>query len=110
VQDLALPQTIPSKNQYAADANSVEAELMNLSTYASSQETLLPQAEAISLYQATGSGTASSTFTGPSGTYDMVLGYFDENDGVTARFGWGTSLAAWNLTKTWPVLDLAHRV
>ncbi len=26
-------------------------------------------------------GTATATFTGPSGTYDVILAYFDENDG-----------------------------
>jgi len=63
VQDLALPhQTIPSKNQYAADANRIEAELMNLSTYrVESGNTAASGGGLISLYQATGSvGAASS--------------------------------------------------
>jgi len=40
----------------------------------------------------------------------MILGYFDENDGVAQlEVGLG-NLAGWNFNKTWPVLDLAHRV
>jgi len=61
----------------------IEAELMNLSTYrVESGNTAASGGGLISLYQATGSVGASSTFTGPSGTYDMILGYFDENDGL----------------------------
>jgi lysophospholipase L1-like esterase len=28
-------------------------------------------------------GTATTTFNGPTGVYDLVIGYFDENDGVS---------------------------
>jgi len=89
----------------------IEAELMNLSTYrVESGNTAASGGGLISLYQATGSVGAPS-FAGPSGTYDMI-GYFDENDGVAqleVRVGEPRWLRG-TLTKTWPVLDLAHRV
>jgi lysophospholipase L1-like esterase len=84
----------------------IEAELMNLSNYRiESGNSAASGGGLISLYQALSStGTASSTFAGPSGTYDLVLGYFDENDGVgqlEVRVG-GTALAAFNLNQNLP--------
>jgi Ca2+-binding RTX toxin-like protein len=55
----------------------------------------------ISLYNAPAgpTGTASLAFAGSTGTYDVVIGYYDENDGVASldvRVG-GTSLSKWQL-------------
>lgn len=62
----------------------VEAEQMFLSTYhiesgnsAASESALISLRDAINT-----TDTASSTFTGASGKYDVFVGYFDENDGV----------------------------
>jgi len=61
----------------------IEAELMNLSTYrVESGNTAASGGGLISLYQATGSVGAASTFCGSLRHHDMILGYFDENDGV----------------------------
>lgn len=82
----------------------VEAERMNLSNYrVEAENSAASGGSLISLYQAAKStGTASYKFAGPSGTYSMVLGYFDEEDGVAnleVRVG-NTSLAAWKLDQT----------
>ncbi|MGB3615539.1 MAG: hypothetical protein WBA10_17225 [Elainellaceae cyanobacterium] len=48
------------------------------------------------------SGTASQTFDGPSGTYDVVVSYVDETDGMAsleARLN-GETLEAWQLSET----------
>jgi len=94
----------------------IEAEQMNLSTYlVESGNTAASGGRLISLYKATGSaGTASTIFAGPSGTYDVVLGYFDENDGVAqleVKVG-GTSLGSWKLNQNLgsPVANAQTRV
>ncbi|MGF1513521.1 MAG: hypothetical protein ACFB5Z_07480, partial [Elainellaceae cyanobacterium] len=48
------------------------------------------------------SGRATTTFNGPAGTYDVVVGYVDENDGkatLEAKLN-GQSLDKWQLTKS----------
>ncbi len=94
----------------------IEAEQMNLSTYlVESGNTAASGGSLISLYKATGSaGTASTIFAGSSGTYDVVLGYFDENDGVAqleVKVG-GTSLGSWKLNQNLgsPVANAQTRV
>lgn len=49
-------------------------------------------------------GTATITFNGPAGTYQVVAGYFDENDGVAQlRVDVGGSLLdSWSLSKNLP--------
>jgi Ca2+-binding RTX toxin-like protein len=94
----------------------IESEQMNLSTYlVESGNTAASGGSLISLYKATGSaGTASTIFAGSSGTYDVVLGYFDENDGVAqleVKVG-GTSLGSWKLNQNLgsPVANAQTRV
>jgi len=61
----------------------LEAESMTLTTYLiESGISAASNSGLISLNNASGtSGIASTSFTGISGTYDIFLGYFDENDG-----------------------------
>lgn len=63
----------------------IEAENMLLTTY--HRETGGSHASGQAFISLTGgtsadAGTASLGFAGPSGTYDVVIGYYDENDGV----------------------------
>lgn len=48
-----------------------------------------------------GSGTASGNFSGTAGTYDVVIGYYDESDGVgqLAVTVAGSPVDSWNLDK-----------
>lgn len=81
----------------------VQAEDMSLTNYhvESGNYSALGQ-ELISLYQAPSpTGTASLQFTGPEGTYDVVVGYFDENDGqsqLSVRLG-GQLVDRWTLNQ-----------
>lgn len=81
----------------------VQAEDMSLTNYRveSGNYSALGQ-ELISLYQAPSpTGTASLQFTGPEGTYDVVVGYFDENDGqaqLSVRLG-GQLVDRWTLNQ-----------
>ncbi|HHP7230412.1 MAG TPA: PQQ-dependent sugar dehydrogenase, partial [Xenococcaceae cyanobacterium] len=64
----------------------VEAELMSLSTYRIERNGSASGAELISLLggEDPETGTAAFDFVGESGIYDLVVGYYDENDGVSA--------------------------
>lgn len=82
----------------------VEAEQINLSAYFTesgisfaSGSTLIRLPEAMSGT----SGKASFAFAGPSGTYDVIIGYLDENDGVAnLQVSVGdTSLPEWKLNQ-----------
>ncbi|NBD32138.1 MAG: hypothetical protein GVY17_03995 [Cyanobacteria bacterium] len=61
----------------------VEAETMNLNSYDVQTNSSASGGELISLYGDAGleTGTASFSFQGVSGNYDVVIGYYDENDG-----------------------------
>jgi glucose/arabinose dehydrogenase len=63
----------------------VEAESMSLTTYGVEQNSSASEGELISLLggESLETGTASFGFTGSSGLYDIVVGYYDENDGVS---------------------------
>jgi Ca2+-binding RTX toxin-like protein len=57
---------------------------MTATTYRVESNSLASGGQMLSLYQSSGTtGSASTTFNGTSGTYDVVVAYFDENDGVT---------------------------
>lgn len=81
----------------------VQAEDMTLTNYRveSGNYSALGQ-KLISLYQAPSTtGTASLQFNGPSGTYNVVVGYFDENDGqaqMKFRLG-GQVVDQWTLNQ-----------
>ena len=62
----------------------IEAEDMALTTYRTESGSFASGGKLISLLNATGSmGTASAMFAGEEGRYDVVIGYYDENDGVS---------------------------
>ena len=63
----------------------IEAEAMTLDGYRVESKQIASEGQLISLLgkKADESGTATWTFTGTEGYYQVVLGYFDENDGVS---------------------------
>lgn len=64
----------------------IEAEDLDLVNYRVEDNDFASNGELISLRGAgNDTGSASTTFTGSDGLYDIVVGYFDENDG-NARF------------------------
>ncbi|GEM_PF-2288720 len=80
----------------------IEAENMQRTTYLVESNTAASNGQLISLAQSGGSsGTATTTFNGASGIYDVVVRYFDENDGqttLTAKIG-GTQIAQWTFNQ-----------
>jgi hypothetical protein len=62
----------------------IEAESMTLSTYSTESSALVSGGSMISLKggAALESGVATWTYSGPSGQFNVVIGYIDENDGV----------------------------
>jgi glucose/arabinose dehydrogenase len=78
----------------------VEAESMTRQTYRLESNSSASGRQLISL-AGRGSrerGTASFTFNGTAGAYDVIVGYYDENDGVSQMqvAQNGTTLDAWN--------------
>lgn len=78
----------------------IEAEDMTLTTYLTELASFASSGKFISLFNAAGSiGTASSVFPGSSGRYQVVIRYYDENDGVSqlqvnlggVHYGWNLS-------------------
>lgn len=62
----------------------IEAEAMTLKGYRPESKQIASGGQLISLLQGTAeTGTASWEFTGEEGYYQVVLGYFDETDGVS---------------------------
>ncbi len=62
----------------------IEAEDMTLTTYRTESSSFASGGKLISLNNAAGFiGSASTVFTGEEGSYNVVLGYYDENDGVS---------------------------
>jgi glucose/arabinose dehydrogenase len=63
----------------------VEAESMSLTTYRVEANSSASEGELISLLggEDLETGTASFNFAGSSGIYDIVVGYYDENDGIS---------------------------
>lgn len=78
----------------------IEAEDMTLTNYLTELGSFASGGKLISLLDAAGSiGTASTVFPGASDRYDVVIGYYDENDGISqlqvsvggVRYGWNLS-------------------
>lgn len=78
----------------------IQAEDMTLTTYLTELGSLASGGKFISLFNAAGSiGTASTVFSGAPGRYEVVIGYYDENDGVSqlqvnvggVHYGWNLS-------------------
>ncbi|MBD2103854.1 hypothetical protein [Leptolyngbya sp. FACHB-261] len=60
----------------------------------------------------TESGSALTTFAGPAGQYDLVLGYFDEDDRTFAQLEVklnGVSLAQWTLTQKLGLISVVSK-
>lgn len=78
----------------------IEAEDMTLTTYRTELGSFASGGNFISLVNAAGRmGNAETVFTGEEGSYDVVIGYYDENDGVSqlqVSLG-GVPLQRWNL-------------
>jgi hypothetical protein len=76
----------------------IEAESATLSGYRLEANSSASGGQVLSLVGggATETGTASFVFNGPSGLYDVIVGYYDENDGVaTAQLTVGGVSASW---------------
>jgi hypothetical protein len=76
----------------------VEAESTTFSTYRVETNSNASGGNMLSLIGggSTETGTASFTFNGAAGTYDVVVGYYDENDGVSsAQLTVGGVSASW---------------
>ena len=63
------------------DAFLIEAEDLDLETYLVEHRKVASNEKVISLLGSGDAGTASTRFTGPSGLYTVVVGYYDEIDG-----------------------------
>ncbi|MGB7415854.1 MAG: hypothetical protein WA902_16745, partial [Thermosynechococcaceae cyanobacterium] len=83
------------------DTIRIEAEDLTLSTYQLETQNIASGGKVISLLGSSAGtqGTATSVFTGVTGTYNVVVGYYDENDGTSTL-----SLQVGNDQSTW-VLD-----
>ena len=84
----ALALSTEAMQEYSAVLDvRVEAESMDLSTYRVRANNSASGGEVISLeggpWYLFETGTAAFDFSGASGTYDVVVGYYDENDGVS---------------------------
>ena len=79
--------TTPTTPTGPVAAIRVEAEKMSLSGYRTEKSNNDASGRALtSLYAkgATETGSATTTFNGASGTYDIVVAYFDEDDGASS--------------------------
>lgn len=79
----------------------IEAEDMTLTTYRTESGSFASGGKLISLLNAAGPmGTASAVFAGASDRYDVVIGYYDENDGVSQlQVSVGGVPYEWNLNQ-----------
>jgi len=81
----------------------IEAESMALNTYRVEANSSASGGQILSLKDggAAETGTATYSFTGLSGNYNVVLGYYDENDGVAQLSVKkdGVTLDAWSLNQ-----------
>ena len=59
----------------------IEAEDLDLETYLVEEREVASNEKVISLLGSGDTGTASTRFTGPSGLYTVIVGYYDEIDG-----------------------------
>ena len=84
----------------------IEAESMLLDTYRLEANSSASGGELISLVGGATfeTGTASFSFTGESGQYDLVVGYYDENDGTSQlEIAQNDNLVdSWNLDRNLP--------
>lgn len=82
----------------------IEAETMDLTGYRIESGSFASDGQFIGLVggDPAETGTASFTFSGPSGLYQVVVGYFDEGDGVSRLevFKSGVSVDAWDFNQS----------
>ncbi|MDZ8055514.1 MAG: malectin domain-containing carbohydrate-binding protein [Aulosira sp. ZfuVER01] len=79
----------------------LEAENMALTNYYAESNSTASGGKVVSLLGAAATGTATTKFNGAAGTYSVVVGYYDENDGVgnfAVNIG-GKPIDAWNLNQ-----------
>lgn len=81
----------------------IEAEATTLTGYRLESKSIASGGQLISLAGGDPAevGTASFAFSGPSGIYDVVVGYFDESDGISRLQirKQGISIDAWDLNQ-----------
>lgn len=80
------PLEIPVDSSPAAPADAsdlivIEAEAMTLTGYHIQSNADASDGQLISIEASGASGQASSVFPGPNGIYEVIVAYFDENDG-----------------------------
>jgi len=91
-----------SNNMINSGPIRVEAEQMTLDNYRIESSDSASGGQLIGLLEAeSNTGTASTVFTGASGTYDIIIGYYDESDGKAALgvLSNGVSIDDWTLNK-----------
>ncbi len=80
----------------------IEAENMRLKNYHTESSSFASSNQLIGLYNAAdNTGTAKAVFNGEAGTYKVIVGYYDENDGISqlqVNVG-GDRLDTWKLDK-----------
>ncbi|NEQ40493.1 MAG: hypothetical protein F6K40_31385, partial [Okeania sp. SIO3I5] len=83
----------------------LEAEDMSLTGYKTESTSVASDGALVSLFKSGNTqGTASDTFTGETGYYDVKVGFFDENDGESEiSIEIGTAQEQWTLDE-----DLGH--
>jgi hypothetical protein len=79
----------------------IEAEDMALNGYGVESASVASKGKLISLIGRGNTGTASTKFAGPAGTYNVVVGCYDENDGVSQLSvkADGKQIDFWNLDR-----------
>jgi len=97
------PNPVPVQPRSNSDTIRIEAESMSLSTYRKESNGAASKGSLITMKGGSNneSGKATRNFNGPSGTYNVVVGYVDEADGVAqlqTRIA-GKTLDTWDLNK-----------
>ncbi|MGQ4650371.1 hypothetical protein [Lyngbya aestuarii] len=91
-----------SNNMINSGPIRVEAEQMTLNNYRIESADSASGGQLIGLLETpSNTGTASTVFTGASGSYDIIIGYYDENDGKASLelLSDGVSIDNWTLNK-----------
>lgn len=92
------PTTLPQTSGF------IEAEDMALTGYQPETVPAASGGQAVRLPSGTGSGSASVAWAGADGTFDVIVSFFDENDGQSAfslSVG-GTTVASWTASENLP--------
>ena len=80
--DFDIVVQVPPPTTGSIGLGTTEAESLDLTTYEIESRGNASGGQAIRIFDVPGTqGTATGAFTGPTGTYDVTVGYFNENDG-----------------------------